>query len=131
MKRYKIKVDPSLNVRNTAFGIRIGEDDVFIPAGLANALKQVPLGDDAMTVANFLAAFPTSVAGSLGVSAEAVLKAADAFVELLLHTSGSDMSLPRRPMPRLARGAKHPGQIDQVRDPSSDGSSTVFVEPAS
>lgn len=119
MTRYKIKVDPNLNVRNEAFGVRVDNNDVFIPARLAQVLKQIPLGDDAVTIASFLASFPTSVASPLGFSPEAVLKAANAFIKLL-DESGADVSSARRPTSRLPRGAKHPGQLDQGRDHSTD-----------
>jgi hypothetical protein len=119
MEKYKIKIDPSLNVKNEAFGVRVDNHDVFIPAKLAHALEHIPLGDNAVTVANFLVSFPTSVTNPLGFSPEAVLKAANAFIKLL-DESGANVSSVHRSTPRLPRGAKHPGQLDQVQDRSSD-----------
>lgn len=107
MTRYQVKVDPNLNVESKAFGARVDNKNVFIPSKLARALEHLPLGDDAATIAGFIASFPTSVAGSLGLSPDTVIKAVNAFIKLL-EESGADVSSARRRMARPPRGARHP-----------------------
>lgn len=119
MTKYKVKVDPNLNVTNDAFGARVVNNDVFIPSKLSHALKHLPLGDDAVTIAGFLASFPTSVASPLGLSPAAVIKAVNALIKLL-EESGADVSSARHLAVRPLRGARHPGQLDQMRDHSEN-----------
>lgn len=110
MTRYRVKVDPELNVNNHAFGARIDNGDVFIPSELAQALKQHPVGEDPVTIAGFLASFPTAVAGYLGLSPRAVMKSVEDFIELL-EESGADVTRVRRRSSHRIYGARHPGQL--------------------
>ena len=101
MTKYQVKVDPNLNVNNRAFGARIVNGDVFIPSKLAQALKQHPtIGEDPVTIAGFLASFPTAVVGYLGLSPGAVMQ------------SGADVTSVRRRVPRHSYGARHPGHLN-------------------
>ena len=112
MTKYQVKVDPNLNVNNRAFGARIVNGDVFIPSKLAQALKQHPtIGEDPVTIAGFLASFPTAVVGYLGLSPGAVMQSVEAFIELL-EQSGADVTSVRRRVPRHSYGARHPGHLN-------------------
>ena len=113
MGKYIVKVDPNLNINNQAFGARIDHDhNVFIPSKLDQALKQHPIGEDPVSIAAFLASFPTAVSGFLGLSPLAVMKAVDAFIELLAQ-SGADVTSARRCAKKHAYGARHPGGLTQ------------------
>lgn len=111
MAQYPVKVDPNLNVETDAFGVRVGDDHiVFIPSKLAQALEHQPLGNDARAIAGYLASFPTSVAGSLGLSPSAVMKAAGDLMQLLKNSGVDVPAAPHRP--RFHYGARHPRELD-------------------
>ena len=112
MPRYQVKVDPSLDVKMKAFGARVDDKSVFIPSSLAQALRDLPLGDDAATVAVYLASFPMSVASSLGLTPSAVIKAAGALITLLEESGADVSSAHRRGVTRRVHGARHPGNLD-------------------
>lgn len=111
MTKYRVKVDPSLDVNERAFGVRIDNGNVFIPSILARALKPHPLGEDPVTIAGFLKSFPSAVAGCLGLSPRVVSQSVDAFIELL-EESGADVSSARRRGSDHILGARHPGQLN-------------------
>lgn len=111
-RKYQVKVDSNLNIENKAFGARIYNNNVFIPPKLAQVLDPLLLGDDAMTIAGFLAAFPTSVASSLNLSPEAVGIAANDLIDLL-EKSGVDVSLVRDHVEQPAHGAKNPKHMNR------------------
>jgi len=115
MKRFHIKVDPNLSFETKAFGARAENDSILIPSKLAQVLERFSLGDDAVTIAGYLAAFPTSVAGALGLSPGAAIAAAESFIKLI-EDSGADVSSIRRPIRRRPLGAKHPREMNQRRD---------------
>jgi len=111
MRKFLVKVDPNLKVKTKAFGARVDHDNVFIPSKLAQALERFSLGDDATTIAGFIAAFPSSLAGDLGLSIDKAIAAGNSFIKLI-EESGADISSVRHRVERRPYGARHPRQMN-------------------
>ncbi len=106
MSNYRVKVDPNLDVYSRAFGARIEGGCVFIPSKLDQVLKQHPIGEDPVTIAGFLASFPSAVSGYLGLSPRAVMELVEGFIDLL-EKSGVDVTSARRRVEH-PYGARYP-----------------------
>ena len=89
--KLKYEVDPKLELSTAAFGAIIVGSTVLIPEQLGSVVGRVGLGGNAITLAKYMVAFPTSLMGNLNWSLEDVKIGAQSFIELL-DDSGADIS---------------------------------------
>lgn len=110
MSQFKIRPDPELEGNEDGIALRVAQNDVLVPESLVNAVSPYAVGNDAATLAGFLASFPTAVSGALGVAPGVVLDFADSLVNAL-EKSGADVSALRAPPVARSYGAHHPGLL--------------------
>lgn len=111
MPEFKISVDQSLDAAGGALAMRVGQKSVLVSKSLADALAPYALGNDAFTVASFLASFPSAVAGSLGLNPATVSESAKHLVEQLEQSEGGGHQRPEAAPAMPPLGAHHPGWL--------------------